>query len=81
MRGCIEVRLIARRKSLEGCGAVGLVRRQLKIKQKPLISSNKTPTRDAEGRQGRREDSRARPKKDKTENRLRRRKKDKMCKS
>lgn len=37
------MRLIARRKSPEGCGAVGLVRRELKIKQKPLISSNKTP--------------------------------------
>lgn len=37
------MRLIARRKSLEGCGADGLVRGQLKIKQKPLISSNKTP--------------------------------------
>lgn len=37
------MRLIARRKSPGGCGAVGLVRRELKIKQKPLISSNKTP--------------------------------------
>lgn len=37
------MRLIAKRKSLGGCGAAGLVRRQLKIKEKPLISSNKTP--------------------------------------
>lgn len=43
MQECISVQLIARRKTPEGCGAVGLVRRELKIKQKPLISSNKTP--------------------------------------
>lgn len=35
--------LIAERKPLGGCGAAGLARRQLKIKEKPLISSNKTP--------------------------------------
>lgn len=37
------MRLIARRKSPEGCGAVSLARTELKINQKPLISSNKTP--------------------------------------
>lgn len=37
------MRLIAERKALGGCGAAGLARGQLKIKAKPLISSNKTP--------------------------------------